>query len=85
MWAGRAEKATALVLLGDDDTPAALKRVMPREEQVEGSMVVFEGSKINHMVTQVTAGTRYAGEVVCWRARAPGVQGQQRILALKCC
>ena len=48
------------LVLGDDDTPAALKRVVPREEQAEGSMVVFEGSKINHMVTQVTAGTRYA-------------------------
>ena len=30
-----------------------------------GLMVLLRGCKINHLVTKVTAGTRYAGGVVC--------------------
>ena len=44
------------LVLGDGPTP---DRIVSRALQTEGSMVVFEGRKVMHMVEPVLSGVRY--------------------------
>ena len=44
------------LVMGEGETP---DRILKRVDQTEGSMAVFQGCEISHMVTPVTKGTRY--------------------------